>query len=153
MPSSSVAFTALSNVGPLTTTFTPPPSCTSSPLIAYADPSTSAWYHYVSCQFSIPGCTPSGTSGLSSTASENFAVATIPYYSPGYICPSGWKTVGTAVHQPGDTDSSWTPSVTGAFQTAADWTNAHVDEHYLAPPYALANGLEPGETAIGCCPR
>lgn len=74
-------------LGPLTTTFTQPASCTVA--VGNCDTCDIAWLdqHCISTGFDgNTGCFPPTTSGASS---KTYALSTWGVYSPGLICPSG----------------------------------------------------------------
>lgn len=159
MPSSTFASHELVNVGPLTTTFTAPPSCDTASNLAFAHASidTFALAGYESCApFSVQGdCVPSGSEidAISKTRGrllDDFGWA-MPYYSPGYHCPSGYTTAGV-VEMSADGKSS----VTGIFSLTR-FQSSH--NTVLTKPYSLpgvnmvASALEEGETAVICCKR
>lgn len=133
-----------SNVGPLTTIFTPAESCTSilaymtlAPDTVFSDRFSSLSLLYISrgvaCGSGSPfnpvapdsACYPSGFTEVNSNWFAD-ASAT-PVFSPGVLCPSGF-TADRGVYRRGDD--------TGAPTTG------------LASEY----GLKPGELAVGCCP-
>ena len=88
-----------SNLGPLTTPFTPPPRCKTDParegLVVFSITSGSMTALSYDCGqannylIQYPECYPS-SSGVSvlQTASRFYA----GYWSPGLVCPSGWST-------------------------------------------------------------
>lgn len=145
---------SLLNIGPLTTTFTAPASCSTAyrTLIApITDPALFQWN--VHCPWLPPvDCNPSGSlvqSLVSSAGGANPSAGMfIPYNSPGLICPSGWATVGAAA-KPNPTSIS----ISGAFnQSDAIPTGSGVTFFEPQLDVFLA-ALDPGETAILCCPR
>ncbi|KAH8174770.1 hypothetical protein LIA77_06189 [Sarocladium implicatum] len=160
MPTSTLSNVAFQNIGPLTTTYTAPSSCSTAvdntavalkrnPGLPYAYPSCDVdkddWYRWPSLKDCLPG----------GKALEEVHVPNDPhirYHSPGLHCPASWATAGVAVK--GRSDSI---SVTGAFSTEFIDSWAETMSTLAAPrvnpwPNKLASALEAGETAILCCP-
>ncbi|KAJ6014256.1 hypothetical protein N7540_008847 [Penicillium herquei] len=143
-----------SNWGPLTTTFTPPPSCvTGTKNVGIAmEARPSAIEYDLQCS-SVPDwdCVPSGTqSDYSKTASipdpdpsEIFGAA---FYSPGLYCPSGWATVGVAARDEKSISASGILST-----TASPIYEAYFPE-FENPATLIMDLLDPSETAVMCCP-
>lgn len=104
MPSiTSISHFTLTNLGPLTTTWTAPQSCATKTNIVYLAQTlapANAWYS-PDCLIHPPGdCYPGGASQIDDIykAFESVIVAgPIPYYSPGLHCPDTWTTAGIAV--------------------------------------------------------
>ena len=149
-----------SNLGPLTTTFTPPATC--SVLGINSFPPTVAYQaQHCFTTTSVPGTTIQFTdnSGSKTSIAVSATVTSIIYsggvadditcrpsttyrnpadaggygfYSPGLICPSGWHKACTAEL---DTNGSPVP----------------ISGTHTSFPFEYA--LMPGETAIGCCPH
>ncbi|KAL4862726.1 hypothetical protein BDV12DRAFT_39075 [Aspergillus spectabilis] len=118
----SAGWYTFSNLGPLTTTFTPAPTCTSSDQMAIGIITTAANNEYLSldwqvqCSSSIDSekeCMPATTPAPTTTAPPSFDDMTNEeleeyydskvyylgqgsYYSPGVYCPEGWETIGMA---------------------------------------------------------
>jgi hypothetical protein len=81
----------MSNIGPLTTTFTAPGSCSliSVDLNGSPTPTSTTYYNYVGLVWPSPlDCFPSGYPNALTDRFSN-------YYSPG-ICPSGWTAYPTS---------------------------------------------------------
>lgn len=81
----------MSNIGPLTTTFTAPSSCSfiSVELDGSPTPTSTTYYNYVGLVWPSPlDCFPSGYPNALTDRFNN-------YYSPG-ICPSGWTAYPTS---------------------------------------------------------
>jgi len=81
----------MSNIGPLTTTFTAPSSCSliSVDLDGSPIPTSTTYYNYVGLVWPSPlDCFPSGYPNALTDRFSN-------YYSPG-ICPSGWTAYPTS---------------------------------------------------------
>lgn len=141
-----------SNWGPVTTTFTAPASCaTATDNMRIGLNTTSAFWMYADqCStFAYYDCVPTGTAKPTITYDANpTGVEDYSYFSPGLDCPAGWNTVGVAAR---DTDKSLSasgllkPTVTvPAHSFIPQWEN---------PVTLLENLLDPGETAVVCCPR
>ena len=127
-------------LGPLTTTFTPLPGCTT----LFVSPDQPYYlYQGQTCTDSEtfvddPQCWPTPETLRSrSIAAENLSGR--GFYSPGLVCPAGFtsacRLTGT-YHQ--------------AFPTATEsstWRTA------FDPNFQFQFGLLPEETAVGCCPR
>ncbi|CAG2003244.1 unnamed protein product [Fusarium graminearum] len=132
------------NLGPLTTTYEPPASCTTATTdhLYYANASElSDLYGAVSCGDKMGDCYPSG-SAHDEITSRNLKIGghpTVGFFSPGVICPKGWTTAG--VFAQGDEatkDGVFTKDLTADRQLGAEdiWGGV----------------LEPGETLALCCP-
>ncbi|QPC76772.1 hypothetical protein HYE68_007524 [Fusarium pseudograminearum] len=139
------------NMGPLTTTFTAPSSC-----------STGTDHHvFVNASspvriFGVPTCGPMtfGDCIPSASAWESiheqtteFVQGQYAYFSPGLACPSGWSTVGTLAHGGDDDDKA---SASGALESP-DWDEFR-NPNYLHPTEFWLGLLEPSETLAYCCP-
>ncbi|KAL2059921.1 hypothetical protein VTL71DRAFT_10076 [Oculimacula yallundae] len=146
----------LLNIGPATTTFTAPASCATAyrTMVAREDFPQNPLYN-VHCPWQPPAdCNPSGSVVQSLISSARVAEATdhdatffIPYQSPGIFCPSGQTTAGVA-----EKLNPTSYKVSGVFNMTFD-----TDESWNYPvfqPYldVFVSALEPGETAILCCP-
>ncbi|KAI6749813.1 hypothetical protein HG531_007078 [Fusarium graminearum] len=140
------------NLGPLTTTFTAPPSC-----------ATGTDHHvFVNASepvriFGVPTCGPMTFGDCIPSASSwesiheqttEFVQGQYAYFSPGLACPSGWSTVGTLAHG-GDGDNK--ASASGALESP-DW-DEFMHPNYLHPTEFWLGLLEPSETLAYCCPR
>ncbi|KAF2175293.1 hypothetical protein K469DRAFT_508232, partial [Zopfia rhizophila CBS 207.26] len=126
---------ARANLGPLTTTFTPPPHCSRA---AIACPTCNKAWRGQSCYSSASnskgamddtGCWPRATNYPHSAP-----LAGLGFYSPGLMCPSGYTSAcatasQTALDAPTTTIGALGP-IKGGFQ------------------YPLLAG----EAAVGCCP-
>ncbi|KAF4445618.1 hypothetical protein F53441_10682 [Fusarium austroafricanum] len=139
------------NYGPLTTTYTPPASCTTvtTDHIYYAKANATAVDAVIgvpTCEPDLIGkCLPSGDAydkGLSRWAKQG-GQNNLGYFSPGVVCPKGWTTVGTLAH--GDTTGSANKS--GIF--TQDLGPLY---HNLSPERLWLGILEPSETLALCCP-
>lgn len=150
------------NVGPLTTTFTTPASCIHDTwLAAPAEGPKTVWYGLDCRDVTVNDCAPSTAalkSHLPSDAASNPAAQWIPYYSPGVVCPSGYQTVGVAVKvnptstsmsgmftRPSSGDDSEDEPTSGDISGRGPMFNSGNN--------VLMDALDPGETAVMCCPR
>ncbi|RMJ20938.1 hypothetical protein PHISP_08191 [Aspergillus sp. HF37] len=146
----SLSGAGLTNLGPLTTTFTPPPSCVQSNARTMFGPSAPNVlpYGHISCDNINDNreCLPSPSKVATETAPPY--TQTVDYFSPGIFCPAGWTTVGTAA-MPVSGGPTATPEVSGAFKFNKDGSVGYIGhrDHVL-----LADALVPGETAVECCP-
>ncbi|KAH9208228.1 hypothetical protein DL95DRAFT_414975 [Leptodontidium sp. 2 PMI_412] len=150
----SISGWSLLNVGPATTTFTEPASCATAyrTVIAPAtDPALPLWN--VHCPWVPPAdCNPSGSIVQSIISSAEGTNPTdglfIVYQSPGLVCPSGQATVGAA-EKPNPTSIS----VSGAFNLSDAIPTGGSYTVFFEPPLdVFLAALDPGETAILCCP-
>jgi len=139
----------LHNFGPATTTFTAPTSCLTaypetrigraSDIAAWAD-----WTWQDECLWDRPVVTDCRETALAQQSLQAFItegrarvsdVYTIIYQSPGVACPSGYLTVGGAEKVETSTKYS------GAFNVSESAFDM------------LISALDPGESAVLCCPR
>ncbi|KAM5381698.1 hypothetical protein ACJZ2D_002918 [Fusarium nematophilum] len=145
---------AVTNFGPLTTTYTAPSSCaTDTSHLNYANASQIAMeFGRPTCDVKPIGeCLPSGSAydAMISEFWESPHQGFFPYYSPGLVCPSGWSTVGVWARTASDGEEA-----SGVFTDEA-WGDAvptEVREQYLEPTEFWMNILEPSETVAFCCP-
>lgn len=176
----SAGWYTFTNLGPVTTTFTPAPSCTASDrvLLGYLNPTGNNLYlAYATEPTSTPdfkGCTPTPSptttdsveSSVHITSDEQMSAFMAhridwrgfgAYYSPGLHCPSGWETMGTAAR-----DASSSLSSSGVFvpTKASTSTQSYSTDdmyyymfNYEDPASVLKDLLEPKETMVACCPR
>ncbi|KAJ5729600.1 uncharacterized protein N7483_004108 [Penicillium malachiteum] len=155
MPSTTVVdgYT-FNNWGPLTTTFTPPPSCvtgTTNIGIAWKDRPFDIQYDVQCSSVEDWDCTPTGTqSDYSRTASipdlNPTQILEAAYYSPGLYCPSGWATVGVAARDEKSISASGILSI-----TASPVYDAFFPQ-FENRATLLMDLLDPNETAVMCCP-
>ncbi|CAK7201144.1 hypothetical protein SEUCBS139899_003846 [Sporothrix eucalyptigena] len=144
----------LSNVGPLTTTFTAPASCLTDYVVLGVATVPTAIEWYVTCGYLPPtDCSPDGAvvqSIVKDGEHDPEAGRTLLYNSPGIQCPAGWETVGQAAkYTSGGTTST---STSGAFNVS-DILPSRTAEIFNIPGAALlVEALEVGETAALCCP-
>ncbi|RGP66282.1 hypothetical protein FSPOR_6660 [Fusarium sporotrichioides] len=149
------------NLGPLTTTYTAPPSCTATTNtdhILFAN-ATSPYLDYVmssSCEAKPFGdCYPSGKK-YDSIGKQMTSVGqgVYHYFSPGIACPDGWETAATLKHgsKSGEIDVSGALTV-----SATSLTSLIVSEFSQALPLHPTdfwrNVLDKSETLAYCCPR
>ncbi|KAL3462484.1 hypothetical protein BJX64DRAFT_288386 [Aspergillus heterothallicus] len=157
MPTESIIFAAtISNLGPLPTDFSLPASCISSTdwVLAFTgQPNARVWSD---CSLGPNTCVPSPTDSdaLTSIYEINHTPASghvLGYYSPGVSCPLGWETAARAAR-----DSAGTVSQSGfiAPTTTATTTTDDGGGGDSVPTFrhALVSLLDPGETAVWCCP-
>jgi hypothetical protein len=71
----------------------------------------------------------------------------IVYHSPGLVCPSDWATVGAAAKL-----SPTSTSISGAFNLSVA-IPAGSNLGFEPEMDVMLAALEPGETAVLCCPR
>ncbi|GKU22064.1 unnamed protein product [Fusarium langsethiae] len=152
---------AANNLGPLTTTFTAPPSCTATTntdhiLIANA---TSPYLDYLMSSSCIAkpfgDCYPSGKEYDSVVQqTTNWGQGVYHYFSPGFACPDGWETAATLKHgsKSGEID------VSGALTVSATYMTERLVSHYsqalpLHPTDFWRNILDNSETLAYCCPH
>jgi hypothetical protein len=158
MPTSTLSQYSLVNFGPLTTTYTAPASCaTVASNVAFGFKDAPSIIPFsADCTFTSYGsCLPSGSgldSQILSSQTEVQLFRYIDYFSPGISCPNGWATVGVAAKA---TDGS--VSSTGAFSVELGFSTAKptgVLNVLVNPPInVLMAAMDPGETAVLCCPR
>lgn len=149
---------ALTNLGPLTTTFTAPASCSTAyqTLLAPVDYPAFFIQWAADCNYLPPAdCHPYGdvfnSMGSSARGGNPTANNYIPYQSPGLFCPSNWATVGAATKlNPSSSSTSGVFDVWGATPTN---TIKHPRSFFQPGLDVFLSALDPGETAIACCPR
>jgi len=119
------------NVGPLTTVFTPPTTCftpaveSDEPTLFYAYYGNTCWATSTESTLVLDSsCYPPGTGIVFASYS------TIPFYSPDISCPAGFTSACAVTRVEGEALPQFTRS------TDPD----------------IWSMLEPGETAIACCP-
>lgn len=161
--SASNGWWTFTNDGPLTTTYTPAPSCTSTDrlFIGYVNHDRVIPEYRVQCtsDVNLYACLPTPTTTITKLpdppTSHGWA-GIGDYYSPGLYCPSGWETVGVAGR-----DASSSLSSSGILSTRPAITFSSSDPYSLY--YATAtwtdaatimkNELAPQQTMAVCCPR
>ncbi|KAM0208552.1 hypothetical protein ACHAPA_009621 [Fusarium lateritium] len=143
-----------SNLGPLTTTYEPPASCTTATTdrIYFAN-ATSLELNYgaAKCDGDEPlgKCYPSGKT-YDSLMSEHATYrdqGTWNYFSPGVACPKGWTTAGTLAHG----DKTGSVEKTGVF-TQPPFPFPMRVNYLMTPEEIWLNALDPSETLAYCCP-
>ncbi|KAK7217781.1 hypothetical protein V2G26_005784 [Clonostachys chloroleuca] len=156
MPSSEFFGYTLTNLGPLTTTFTAPSSCAtnSDNLVWYSrfDSTVTGigrdrYLGQETCRDGVTrgACAPSGEA-IDKLVSASPSSSNIWYHSPGIACPSGWTTAGTL-------KGGAEPTGSGIFNQEAitPWGN---ESSYQAIflPQLFANALGNDEAMAMCCP-
>lgn len=142
------------NAGPLTSTFTPPASCTRPPnydveLIGPMGPG-GAWQ--TECDDRKykrkSQCMPSESAWVNAPQADYSKDANqLTYFSPGLACPSGFTTVGTAVVGQGMNN------VTGSGPVLSVPTSQTYDDFQVLPLASyLCDNMQPSETVVFCCP-
>ncbi|KAJ3494433.1 hypothetical protein NLG97_g4082 [Lecanicillium saksenae] len=130
-----MAYTSASILGPLTTTFTPPPLCGTLEVSTDIDKSG-----YVG--FWGTGCNPSPTRGAHSCLPASFATYLAdhidgdPVYSPAWACPSGWGAACSFAKH----DGQKPPMIMST------------DDYRGIASNVLWNAMKNAETLVGCCP-
>ncbi|RDW72786.1 uncharacterized protein DSM5745_07958 [Aspergillus mulundensis] len=174
----SAGWYTFSNLGPLTTTYTPEARCTASSQMflgylndmpTYGGNIYPAWN--VQCTTEVnyyDGCVPTSTEPVT-TKPPAFTGSTIEeyeeyqdaqidwrgwevYYSPGLYCPAGWTTIGMIGRDKGDTTTSsgiLSPLVSTT-QTENPKTSGYYD--YEDPASVVKSVLKPQQTMALCCP-
>ncbi|KAF0637063.1 hypothetical protein FPSE5266_06952 [Fusarium pseudograminearum] len=151
-----------SNLGPLTKTFTAPPSCTATANtdhILFVN-ATSPYLNFVmssSCEAKPFGdCYPSGSNYDAygkQTSSVISGQGVYHYFSPGLACPDGWKTVATLKHgsKSGEIDVSGAITVSPTEAIAELYANTIAVP--LQPTDFWKNVIDKSETLAMCCPN
>ncbi|KAL4904764.1 hypothetical protein BDW74DRAFT_153468 [Aspergillus multicolor] len=172
-----------SNLGPITTTFTPPPTCTASDQLALATSDSDygyfVWYS-AQCTATVEytDCVPTTTA----EPTQSFLYGDDwygygQYYSPGLYCPKGWKTVGMAARDASSvltssgllvptttttTTSTRTPVPTPYGDDYDEYEDYDYEDYdyddedyytYEDPVSVLMTALEPKQTMALCCPE
>ncbi|KAL2787118.1 hypothetical protein BJX66DRAFT_311609 [Aspergillus keveii] len=166
-----------SNLGPLTTTYTPSPQCTASDqmYIGYVNPTggnvvpnfsaqcTTEITYYSEC---MPTTTSASTTappeftGTGWEEYEEWESSQISwegygeYYSPGLECPSGWATVGMIGRNAGDKVTS-SGILSPATTTTVTTYTTGIDMYYYDyedKASVMKSFLEPEQTMAICCP-
>lgn len=146
---------AITNFGPLTTTYTPPPSCTTATTdhLIYAIENVTGPYHGApSCEHNlVQDCIPDGSSydTLADKIVNPWAYGFFNYHSPGIYCPKGWTTAAVLGH--GDKTGSELRS--GAFTNTQAPSSTFTGPSIIQPDKVWLSVLEPSETLAFCCPR
>ncbi|CEJ59314.1 hypothetical protein PMG11_07942 [Penicillium brasilianum] len=160
--SASDGWWTFTNYAPLTTTYTPAPSCTASDRLGLGYINHGYVYieYGVQCTSDVilEDCLPTATATATSfpePPTDDGWAGIGGYYSPGLYCPSGWETVGVAAR-----DASSSLSSSGILSTTPVVTMSSSDpmSYYYAtatwddPATLLKNHLEPEQTMAVCCP-
>ncbi|KAH7152559.1 hypothetical protein EDB81DRAFT_585285, partial [Dactylonectria macrodidyma] len=140
----------VTNVGPLTETFTPAPSCNDLPglrgIASVSDNETTMYAPLSGCRFSSleTECFPSASIINSIFASVRRALdmGAVPYYSPAVACPSGWTTVGVATGGGGSSGDEGIITAVPTWGPGEQYPFVHV----------FSNVLDASETGAWCCP-
>ena len=154
----SISQFALTNWGPLTTAFTADPACATSTgilQVGLRNPPGDGIENPDCALSTVGSCFPSGTK-LDQLASSVFTEVghfAIAYFSPGLVCPSGWTTAGAVVKS-----ADGSVSTSGIFAAPPGFTatgrNSDFDGPIFNPIHnVFTAAIDPGETAIACCPR
>jgi len=143
----------LSNWGPLTTTFTADAACATAGNTVVTFRNTAGVGLNPECAVHTVGpCYPSGPEldAYASSVYNDVDQFIIGYFSPGFVCPSGWKTVGVAAKA-----SDGSVSTSGIFEatTPLASTTSRIRPLFNPPINAFTAGIDPGETGVVCCPR
>ncbi|KAK3349525.1 hypothetical protein B0T25DRAFT_245260 [Lasiosphaeria hispida] len=143
----------LTNWGPLTTGFSADAACATTGISMLAPRSALGLGFSVDCAVATVGasCYPSGSQldAAASTAFDRVGYFVMGYFSPGLVCPSGWKTVGVAARA-----SDGSISASGIFIAPTSGQGAAVQTLPFFNPAvnAFTAAIDPGETAAACCP-
>lgn len=162
MPTTTEWFGAtVTNLGPLTTTFTPAASCATK-IQDYALASTEGMLAgqplillQPTCGFHADeACVPSASAARDLYEDQIATRRLKGYYafhSPGLYCPSGWETVGVAV----SATETGTESISASGIFTVDWSaEGRKKPGFKSSPPGIAfmRALDPGETLVWCCP-
>lgn len=150
--------------GPLTTTYTAPPACSTDFEYIYIGQNivdsylsvSSVYLQGAACDQTVPtvgSCLPSGAKLDEAYSSIDTDIvqtgSTLGYYSPGMVCPSGWQTVGVATKTEGGSITSSGPGFAPP-TPVEDMDSSYI---YNVGPNVLLAGMDEGDAAILCCPR
>lgn len=174
MPRTTQFFGApLTNIGPLTTTYTAPASCATGYRqwdVRLKDTvHTTLHYGFIgaagtACTVeSLSDCVPSGAKfdELQRAATTTYNNGYLAYFSPGLHCPSGWETAGVAVGSGRPTsgaDLHATPTNASGIFTKDPWpykpsrSNLTMPANLPGVKYYMSM-IKDSETIILCCPR
>lgn len=152
---------SLTNWGPLTATFSTDAACATAGITMLGFQTALGRGWDLDCG-AVPtvgaSCYPSG-SQLDAVASSAFESAgrrapVAGYFSPGLVCPAGWKTVGVAARDTSISASGIfiapTPTTTQSPGSTLNNLNTPIVNPVIN---AFTAALDPGETAIACCPE
>jgi len=181
MPTTSVAGPLiLTNLGPVTTTFTAPGSCATQWKNSQHGFGSEGFPDFIaagSCDEPLmkSECFPHGDKLLEMQSSlqtalnyeEYFTQPYQPYYSPAWNCPAGWTTAGVAGMADGTASVNGVFSPSGAAENVTSTVEAGIGgpEGYSTItvtetktpvnfiPNMITSALGTDETAVLCCPR
>ncbi len=145
----------VTNLGPLTATFTAPSSCITGtstmfigPLTAPMDDTWNSQCGPDARSVSVEGCVPSGRQidDFFATSLSTRVPGLLPYYYPGIACPAGWTTAGVTTR---NADGSGGRASGALNLSTPTWPGPD----YMPWVTAFAQIVDPGETAAVCCPR
>jgi hypothetical protein len=146
---------SLTNWGPLTTAFSADAACATTGISMLGLRSNLGAGFSEKCAVPTVGasCYPSGSQldAVASSAFDSVGHFVMGYFSPGLVCPSGWKTVGIAARAADGSISASgifiapTPSSGGPTPTIAA-------PLFNPPMNAFTAAIDAGETAAACCP-
>ena len=143
---------SLTNWGPLTTTF-PADPCETGAITWYVLKTAPGFGLTSACNVPVvnPSCYPSASqlNSVESSVWNTVGRFVMGYFSPGLVCPSGWKTVGIAAR-----GSDGSISADGIFvsPTPAPSSGAQQGPTFNPAMNAFTAALDSGETAAACCP-
>ena len=163
MPDSTFFGATLTNLGPVMSTFTPAPSCTDMTQVVVAVQTSETLLHRGAPECHSPpsqaGCRPHGSDWDELYSETEVRIKpTLPYYSPGLACPTGWTTAGTIVGPSGwsSADGAFTKLSHFPYEQDDDDEGVAYNPHYgnhMEPIDQYVRALEPSETMVWCCPR
>ncbi|KAJ5669391.1 hypothetical protein N7462_010461 [Penicillium macrosclerotiorum] len=139
------------NYGPVTTTYTPPASCSATDRIwlGYVSDGFPHLQDSVQCSTYLDyddnwDCVPTATATPTWSYQDDKWQGIGAYYSPGLYCPSGWETIGLAARDGNK------PATSSGYVTSV--ASLEPIPYYEEPATLLAGILEPSETMALCCP-
>lgn len=151
----------LLNVGPITTTYTAPATCTPTPVewlgvIPNSGPASGLMANMgpLGCDGQVnimTQCLPSEIEVYKTQSDlRNLQHYYVTYYSPAGACPVGWETKGIAAAF----ENSSTSSSGEIFSATLPSDLPGVETYFRRLPYAdfFIHNLEVSETAVFCCP-
>ena len=146
---------SLTNWGPLTTTFSADAACATTGISMLGLRSALGAGFVEKCVVPTVGasCYPSGSQldAVASSAFESVGYFVAGYFSPGLVCPSGWKTVGVAARA-----ADGSISASGIFIASTPTNSAgpspNADPLFNPVINAFTAAIDAGETAAACCP-
>ncbi|KAJ3546376.1 hypothetical protein NM208_g2023 [Fusarium decemcellulare] len=156
MPTATTFFgRTITNLGPLTTTYTAPTSCATATNNIYFGPSlfpSVEWFRPTCVPGNYSDCIPSGgaVDKLSREYINTVDQRYIPYFSPGLACPDGWTTVG-AINMAQGSEGSSGIFTEHPYNIKNTPENDHVLRWMMLSQFWLEL-LEDSETLAYCCP-